>query len=416
MKFGKATTALIFLAFNVSSNVNAFSIGGKSTIHKSIAYGNNPMMRTSSSVVSSSRINTFKNSQPIGSMNTDFHEAQDTVIATIKAAVDIKSMEDALIYFTSEYFHASYDSFKNGNENASAKSTAEIMLKSIKFGYQHGVAEKYIFGTTHTALLGEKPDEEDGNTINYYDFGNDFFRPVIEIENSPLLGRENLVKATDQIKAGENVVFFANHQSEADPQVMSLVLEKAGFAEEAQGFTYVAGHKVTTDPLAIPFSMGRNLICIHSKKHINNDPDTKTMKQKQNLAAMSGMLTKLRKGGTTIWVAPSGGRDRKNLESGNIPIAAFDPKTVDMFRLLGNKCKVNTHYYSVSMVSYELCPPPDSVVSNVGEVRNIRYGPVGLYISEELGNEGGVDSRKAFTEKAFTTCERNYNTLLESMK
>merc|ERR1719223_1727234 len=28
---------------------------------------------------------------------------------------------------------------------------------------------------------------------------------------------------------GENVIFFANHQSEADPQVMSMLLQKAGF-------------------------------------------------------------------------------------------------------------------------------------------------------------------------------------------
>jgi 1-acyl-sn-glycerol-3-phosphate acyltransferase len=53
----------------------------------------------------------------------------------------------------------------------------------------------------------------------------------------------------DQAGRGENVVFFANHQSEADPQVMSVMLEKAGYKKEAEQVIYVAGHKVTTDPL-----------------------------------------------------------------------------------------------------------------------------------------------------------------------
>ena len=40
-------------------------------------------------------------------------------------------------------------------------------------------------------------------------------------EESIVLGQENLAKAMEQAKKGENVVFFANHQSEADPQVVA---------------------------------------------------------------------------------------------------------------------------------------------------------------------------------------------------
>ena len=32
----------------------------------------------------------------------------------------------------------------------------------------------------------------------------------------------------------------------------------------------VAGDRVTTDVVAVPFSKGRNLLCIFSKKHIEN--------------------------------------------------------------------------------------------------------------------------------------------------
>jgi glycerol-3-phosphate O-acyltransferase len=78
---------------------------------------------------------------------------------------------------------------------------------------------------------------------------------------------------------------------------------------------------VTTDALAIPFSMGRNLICIHSKKHIDADAGKKGEKQRQNLQSMSAMLELMKAGGLGIWVAPSGGRDRRDVETGEVPVA-----------------------------------------------------------------------------------------------
>lgn len=48
-------------------------------------------------------------------------------------------------------------------------------------------------------------------------------------------------------------------QTEADPQVISLLMEREGYGDVAEKLINVAGHRVTTDPLAIPFSMGRNL-------------------------------------------------------------------------------------------------------------------------------------------------------------
>lgn len=48
----------------------------------------------------------------------------------------------------------------------------------------------------------------------------------------------------------------------------------------------MAGAKVRTDLFTIPFSKGLNLICIHSKKYIEDDPETKPLKIQENLAAM----------------------------------------------------------------------------------------------------------------------------------
>jgi glycerol-3-phosphate O-acyltransferase len=347
-------------------------------------------------------------------MDPHFSAAFTQVTDKLKASISKPEMEAPLVHFTKEYFTACNHAFKAGNTNVSPELAAKNMMKAMQYAVQYGLKDKFVFGVTHKALKGN-PEEEDGNTVDFYSFGTDFFRPVIDMNKSVVLGQEGLDKAMEQIKNGENVVFFANHQSEADPQVMTCLLEKAGYGKEAENVTYVAGHKVTTDMLAIPFSMGRNLICIHSKKHIDADPETKPLKQKQNLAAMNGMLQMKKSGGAMIWVAPSGGRDRRDLETGKVPIAKFDQKTVDMFRLMGNKSKVPTHYYSVSMVTYDLCPPPDVVEAGVGEQRNVRYVPVGIKISDELENVGGVETRHLFTDHAFEVCQQGYNELCEAL-
>jgi hypothetical protein len=61
------------------------------------------------------------------------------------------------------------------------------------------------------------------------------------------------------------------------------MLEKLGMAALASKVVFVAGHRVTTDPLAIPFSMGCNLLCIFSKKYMEEPPELKAAKQQQNM-------------------------------------------------------------------------------------------------------------------------------------
>jgi len=344
----------------------------------------------------------------------DYLAAREKTIATLRASIDNPVMEESLIHYVTEIYNAAYAKSIDGNPEITAKITTERTLQSLQYGMQYGLQDKYIFNVTHKALTGKNPDDEDGNTINFYKFGNDFFNTFLDTKKSVLMGIENLETAKEQMAKGENVVFFANHQSEADPQALSIVMKENGFEDVAEKVYFVAGHKVTTDSLAIPFSMGRNLICIHSKKHLDCDPDSKPLKQKQNLAAMSGMLDLFRKGGAAVWVAPSGGRDRRDLTTGKVPVAPFDQKTIDMFRLMGNKSKVPTHYYAMSMNTYELCPPPDTVEAGVGEKRNVRYVPCGIYVSEELENVGGVETRHLFTENAFKICDENYQTIVDA--
>jgi len=325
-----------------------------------------------------------------------------------------------LAHFLIEYLVANQEAMRQGQDPEVTRPdvSAPRFMTGVAYGLRYGLPgpNQYRFGVTHTALRGQNPDVEQGNTIDFYAFGCDFFRPCMNLSQTKILGRDRLDTIFQkQLAAGENVILFANHQSEADPQVVSVCLEQVGYGKEAEDIVYVAGHKVTTDPLAIPFSMGRNLICIHSKKHIDADPATKPLKQKQNLLAMNSLLDKLKAGGCMIWVAPSGGRDRRNVATGEVPLAPFDAKTIDIFRLFGNKSRVPTHYYTLAMVSYDLCPPPDFVEAGVGEERNVRYEPVGIAVGEELASVGGLEARHEFTDRAFAQCQRDYDALLEAI-
>jgi glycerol-3-phosphate O-acyltransferase len=82
-----------------------------------------------------------------------------------------------------------------------------------------------------------------------------------------------------------------------------------------------------------------------------------------------------------------------------------------MFRLMARKSKVPTHFYPLSMVSYELCPPPDTVDAATGELRNIRHTPVGIAVGGEVDNEGGLEARHLFCDRANDAVKDMYKDL-----
>jgi glycerol-3-phosphate O-acyltransferase len=186
-------------------------------------------------------------------LTPEYQAALDQAKMSVKAVLEKSKPEllEPLYHFCTEYMTANQNSYlKYQEEGANPKAALQRILEGVEFGYKYGMLPdtKYTFGVTHDALRGD-PDKEDGNTMDYYQWGCEFFRYFMDKEESVVLGEQNLKKAMEQANKGENVVFFANHQSEADPQVMSMMLEKAGYKEEAERVVYVAGHKVTTDPL-----------------------------------------------------------------------------------------------------------------------------------------------------------------------
>ncbi len=225
----------------------------------------------------------------------------------------------------------------------------------------------YLFKPYHQAIRGP---------IDYYQFGIDFLKPLVDLPHSTVSGLEYLKMILSLLKKGENVILFSNHQIEADPQAISILLEKEA-PEFAENLIFVAGTKVTTDLLAIPFSMGRNLLCIHSKKYIDKPPSQKHEKQLHNKRTMQLMSQLLKSGGCAIYVAPSGGRDRAN-DQGVVEVAPFDPQSIEMFYLMTQKAGRPTHFYTLALSTYRLLPPPKKTKAKIGEKRVTHGGAIHL--------------------------------------
>lgn len=256
--------------------------------------------------------------------------------------------------------------------------------------------------------------------FDYYKFGLDFIKPLVILNKSKVLNPEIIDEIQEYLQKGENVILLANHQTEPDPQAISILLEKT-HPKLAEDMIFVAGHRVTSDPLCIPFSMGRNLLCIYSKKHINNPPEKMVEKQHHNQRTMMRMKELLAEGGKCIYVAPSGGRDRLNTE-GSLEVAKFDSSSIEMFSLMAKQSGKKTHFYPLTLSTYNLLPPPHSIDKELGEKRHATCTPIHLCFNKEiemdnfLGAEGlsKKEKREARAEHIWNIVREDY-TKLESL-
>lgn len=237
--------------------------------------------------------------------------------------------------------------------------------------------------------------------FDYYRLGIEFFRPLIMFESSEIHYPQRINEIEDHIAKGENVILLANHQIEPDPQVISLMLEK-NHAKLAEDMIMVAGHRVVSDPLAIPFSKGRNLLCIFSKKHMENPPEEKQQKLLHNQRTMQKMTQLLAEGGKCIYVAPSGGRDRADEVTGRVEVAPFDAGSIEMFWLMAQQSGKPTHFYPLSLATYDLLPPPKTVEKVIGERRFAKRAPVHLSFGHEIdmNNFPGSDTKDKKAKRA----------------
>lgn len=221
--------------------------------------------------------------------------------------------------------------------------------------------------------------------FDHYQFGLNFLRPLIIFESSKVLGIPTLDTIEQQLAQGDNVILFANHQTEPDPQAISLLLEK-NHPKLGERMIFVAGHRVISDPLCIPFSMGCNLLCIFSKKYIETQPELKEEKLLHNQRTLKRMSQLLSEGGKFIYVAPSGGRDRPNAQ-GIVEVAKFDPKSIEIFSLIAHQAGRPTHFYPLALATYNLLPPPNSIHKEIGERRHAHSTPIHMAFGKEIDME-----------------------------
>lgn len=228
--------------------------------------------------------------------------------------------------------------------------------------------------------------------FDFYRFGIDFVKGVIDDEISRVFGLNHLDLMRAQLAKGENVILLANHQTEPDPQVICYLLEPT-HGDIASLMIFVAGHRVTTDPLAIPFSMGCNLLCIYSKKHINYPPKDKPRKVQENQKTLKKMEELLSEGGQCIYVAPSGGRDRKN-SKGEVEVAPFNAESIELFRIIAKQSGKPVHFYPLALNTYTLFPPPKEVEKELGERREVSCGPAKIAFGPEIDMELNLELPK----------------------
>lgn len=233
--------------------------------------------------------------------------------------------------------------------------------------------------------------------FDYYQFGLDFFGALVKFDESTIQGKEQLKEIRELVKKGENVILLANHQTEPDPQIISLLLQKED-PQLAEEMIFVAGHRVVTDPVAIPFSKGRNLLCIYSKRYVEEPPELKEFKTLHNRRTLEKLKDLLKEGGKCVYVAPSGGRDRANSD-GSIQLSPFDPSSLELFRLVAKDTP--THFYPFAMNTFHLLPPPDGVQVQLGERRLASSVPVHIAFGKEIDMDqfpGAPTDKKAKRE------------------
>ena len=105
-------------------------------------------------------------------------------------------------------------------------------------------------------------------------------------------------------------------------------------------------------------------------------------------------------GGQAIYVAPSGGRDRRN-GSGVVEVSPFDAQSVEMFYLMARKALRPTHFYPMALKTYFLLPPPETIQIELGEHRKAQKAAVHLTIGGEIVMDkvGKADSKHARREE-----------------
>lgn len=136
------------------------------------------------------------------------------------------------LYAAFEDFYSNYKQtvLNSDAPDASPELVARVM-GSIADRTFNQFLDPYTFPSYHTRLL---------EPYDYYKFGQTYVRTLINFNKSVVGHLDRFEKLQQQLNAGENVILLANHQTEADPGVWALLLEKH-LPHLATEIIYVAG-------------------------------------------------------------------------------------------------------------------------------------------------------------------------------
>ncbi len=327
---------------------------------------------------------------------------KERVLQLVEESAFPSALAEGLLRFYESYLNAT-------RQNNGCPDDADATLVFFLSRVQEQLKNPYRFAPYHEKMT--HPED-------YYQLGQDFARHLIKRSESKISGLENADQISAQIARGENAILLSNHQTELDPQILSLMLEET-HPRLAEDMIFVAGHRVVTDTLAVPFSLGRNLLCIYSKNYIDFPPEQKKDKVTHNQRTMKRLLELLSDGGKCIYVAPSGGRDRKN-SLGTVDPSPFDPQSIEMFAFIAEHAKKPTHFYPLALATYALFPPPEKVLIALGEERIAHCCPVGISLGKELDMphlpgsnlQDKLERRKARAYHIWTEVKNLYDSIM----
>ncbi|KAK3026702.1 hypothetical protein RJ639_041549 [Escallonia herrerae] len=304
-----------------------------------------------------------------------------------------------------------YETYRNAVLQSGNPRAKEVVLSNMAVALDRiflDVQDHFVFPPYHKAIR---------EPFDYYMFVQNYIRPLIDFRNS-YVGNISLFHEMEQnLQQGHNIVLISNHQTEADPAVIALLLEATN-PHIAENMNYVAGDRVVTDPLCKPFSRGRNLLCVYSKKHMNDDPELVEMKRRSNTKSLKEMALLLRGGSKIIWIAPSGGRDRPDPATRQWSPAPFDASSVDNMRRLVEHAGVPGHVYPLALLCYDIMPPPAQVEKEIGERRVISFHGTGVSVAPEISfdeiytaREDPEEAKVAYTQALYDSVNQQYNVL-----
>lgn len=304
-----------------------------------------------------------------------------------------------------------YHNYKDAVFQSGVPKAEEVVLSNMAVALDRifmAVKDPFLFSPYHEAIR---------EPFDYYMFSQEYIRPLIDFRHS-YVGNISLFDDMEaKLRQGDNVILISNHQTEADPAVIALLLEST-HPSIGEGVTYIAGDRVVTDPLCKPFSMGRNLLCVYSKKHMNDDPELVDMKKRANTRSLKEMALLLRSGSKIIWIAPSGGRDRPDPVTKEWFPAPFDASSADNMRRLVEHAGRPGHIYPVALLCHDIMPPPAQVEKEIGERRVIAFHGTGLSIAPPInfneisdGCENPDEAKVAYSQALYDSVSQQYNVL-----